>query len=130
MPLLAVLCTLLWGSAFPFVKLGYAAFGIGGDASVYTKLLFAGLRFGFAGVAVLAVGSAAARRPLFFKKSEAGPILLMALVQTVLQYIFFYVGLSNTSGTLGSICLLYTSGWRTPRYGCQRRLRPGRGGAR
>ena len=69
MPLLAVFCTLLWGSAFPFVKLGYAAFGIGGDASVYTKLLFAGLRFGLAGVVVLAVGSIAARRPLGFRKS-------------------------------------------------------------
>ena len=103
MPLLAVFCTLLWGSAFPFVKLGYAAFGIGGDASVYTKLLFAGPRFGLAGVVVLAVGSIAARRPLGFRKSELGPILLVALVQTVLQYIFFYVGLSNTTGTLGSI---------------------------
>ena len=83
--LFAVLCTLLWGSAFPFVKLGYAAFGIGGDASVYTKLLFAGLRFGLAGVVVLAVGSIAARRPLGFRKSELGPILLVALVQRMLN---------------------------------------------
>ena len=29
----ALLCTLLWGSAFPAVKSGYALFGIGDEAA-------------------------------------------------------------------------------------------------
>ncbi|HBI64563.1 MAG TPA: EamA family transporter, partial [Clostridiales bacterium] len=36
----ALFCTLLWGSAFPAVKMGYALFGIGED--VFSKLFFAG----------------------------------------------------------------------------------------
>ena len=44
MPAIAVLCTLLWGSAFPFVKLGYAAFGFTAATGAPAKLLFAGLR--------------------------------------------------------------------------------------
>ena len=32
MTLLALFCILLWSSAIPMTKLGYAAFGIGADA--------------------------------------------------------------------------------------------------
>lgn len=28
---LAIFCTLLWGTAFPFIKVGYAQFGIEGN---------------------------------------------------------------------------------------------------
>ena len=103
MPAIAVLCTLLWGSAFPFVKLGYVAFGFTAATGAPAKLLFAGLRFGFAGLVVLGFGSIQAKRPLLLPRKAVGPILLTALVQTVAQYLFFYIGLSNTSGTLGSI---------------------------
>ena len=47
----ARLCTLLWGSAFPAVKSGFALFGIGDEAAC--KLFFAGWRFMLAGVAGL-----------------------------------------------------------------------------
>lgn len=42
--LLAIFCNVLWGSAFPFIKLGYRLFSIGtGDtASIFC---FAGVRF-------------------------------------------------------------------------------------
>ncbi|MPM48109.1 hypothetical protein SDC9_94831 [bioreactor metagenome] len=103
MPATAVLCTLLWGSAFPFVKLGYAAFGFTAATGAPAKLLFAGLRFGFAGLLVLVLGSLQAKRPLLPARSAVLPVLLTALVQTVAQYVFFYIGLSNTTGTLGSI---------------------------
>ena len=49
----AVFCTLLWGTAFPFIKLGYAAFSVA-DGDVGAAMLFAGLRFSLAGVMVLA----------------------------------------------------------------------------
>ena len=49
----ALICTLLWGSAFPAVKSGYALFGIGDEAAC--KLFFAGWRFMLAGIAVLVI---------------------------------------------------------------------------
>lgn len=49
---LAIFCTLLWGTAFPFIKVGYAQFGIEGN-DIGSKLLFAGARFTLAGIMVL-----------------------------------------------------------------------------
>ena len=42
--LLAIFCNVLWGSAFPFIKLGYRLFSIdsGNTASIFC---FAGVRF-------------------------------------------------------------------------------------
>lgn len=40
--IVAVICNLLWGSAYPGIKIGYELFGI--TDSVSEKLLFAGLR--------------------------------------------------------------------------------------
>ncbi len=103
MTLLALFCILLWSSAIPMTKLGYAAFGIGADASVFTKLLFAGIRFTLAGITVLVLGSAAARKPLTFRRNQWGKVLLFGLMQASVQYLFYYIGLSHSSGTLGSI---------------------------
>ena len=45
---LAVLCNVLWGSAIPFINLGYKLFEIpSGDTQ--TQILFAGVRFFLAG---------------------------------------------------------------------------------
>ena len=50
--ILAILCTILWGSAIPLIKLGYAVFDIAADATA-DKLLFAGIRFLGAGLIIL-----------------------------------------------------------------------------
>ena len=42
--LLATLCCMLWGSAYPSIKAGYALFAIAAD-DLPSKLLFAGYRF-------------------------------------------------------------------------------------
>lgn len=97
----ALLCTLLWGSAFPSVKSGYALFGIGDDAA--SKLFFAGWRFMLAGAAVLAVSAVMNKKLLIPKRSLWKGILLLGLVQTTMQYVFFYIGLSNTTGVKGSV---------------------------
>ena len=50
--LLAILCNVLWGSAFPFIKLGYRLFAI--DAADTASILcFAGVRFMLGSVLVL-----------------------------------------------------------------------------
>jgi len=42
--LMAVVCNVLWGSAFPFIKLGYRLFAID-SADTASILCFAGVRF-------------------------------------------------------------------------------------
>lgn len=97
----ALLCTLLWGSAFPSVKMGYEWFGIGDN--VYSKLFFAGWRFMLAGVAVLAVTTVTNKKLLLPNRSKWKGILLLGFVQTTMQYVFFYIGLSHTTGVKGSV---------------------------
>ena len=98
----AMLCCALWGSAFPCIKIGYRLFEIPSDA-VATQILFAGLRFTLAGVIALLIGSALNRKWLIPKKSSAPKIVKLCMLQTVVQYLFFYVGLAHTSGVRASI---------------------------
>ena len=98
----AMLCCALWGSAFPCIKIGYELFAIPSDA-VATQILFAGLRFTLAGVIALLIGSALNRRWLIPKKGSGVKIVKLCMLQTVAQYLFFYVGLAHTSGVRASI---------------------------
>lgn len=99
---LATLCCLLWGSAYPAIKNGYVLFGIG-KADTAAQLLFAGYRFALAGLFLL-VATAAMRKPLFaLSLRQFGQVALLGLTQTALQYVFFYIGLAHASGVKSSI---------------------------
>lgn len=100
--LLAMLCCLLWGSAFPCIKIGYELFGIESDHTA-SQLLFAGARFTLAGILVVLISSLAQRKPLVPKKTSWGMIGKVSIFQTILQYVFFYVGLAHTTGVKASI---------------------------
>lgn len=100
--LLAIFCTILWGSAFPSVKLGYQLFAIA-SKDTGGQMLFAGYRFTLAGVITLFIATMAQKKIPIPKKEVIGPIAVLGLIQTTLQYIFFYVGMSNTTGVKGSI---------------------------
>ena len=91
MCLLASVSCLLWGSAFPGIKIGYALFHIGAlDAA--TQILFAGCRFFLAGLLVIGIGSLATRRFLLPKDaSEWKHAFVISLFQTILQYVLFYL---------------------------------------
>ena len=98
----AVFCTLLWGTAFPFIKLGYSAFSVeSGD--IGSTLLFAGLRFSLAGILVICFLCAKSSRLALPKKDELLPILLLGTVQTTGQYLFTYCGIGYTTGANTSI---------------------------
>ena len=100
--LLATLCCLLWGSAYPAIKNGYAMFGIAAD-DIPGKLVFAGWRFLFAGW-VLLVLARIMNKPVFrFSARDLGALGLLGVTQTTLQYVFFYIGLAYTTGVKGSI---------------------------
>ncbi len=103
----AILCCLLWGSAFPCVKIGYTLFGIDkntlGGAYVPSIMLFAGLRFMLAGVMVIAFGCILNKKMLLPKKRNIWRIGVLCVFQTVAQYIFFYIGLANTEGVKSAV---------------------------
>ena len=100
--LLAVLCCLLWGSAFPSIKTGYKMFEIGAQDSVL-QILFAGIRFSLAGVLTIIFGSLIQKKVLFPKKTSWKMVCTLSVFQTILQYIFFYIGLAHASGVKSSI---------------------------
>lgn len=100
--LLAMICCLLWGSAFPCIKVGYELFQVD-SADTAAQILFAGCRFTLAGILVILFGSILEGRFLKPTKSAIPKIGQICLLQTVLQYFFFYVGLAHTTGVSGSI---------------------------
>ena len=100
--LTAMVCCFLWGSAFPCVKIGYELFRMDTD-HIPTLLLYAGLRFTLAGVLGVVFGSMVKGKILFPARQGWSCVLIMGMVQTVIQYIFYYIGFANTTGVKGSI---------------------------
>lgn len=100
--LTAGLCCLLWGSAFPAIRKGYELLDIqSGDTP--SILLFAGVRFTLAGALTVAIFSIINRAPLLPSRSAVKKICVLSVFQTVLQYVFFYLGLAFTTGSRGSV---------------------------
>lgn len=102
MILLSLFCCILWASAFPCIKIGYKLFGIE-SADTCSQILFAGCRFSLAGILVLIMGIALNKKFPKPNKASLGKILKLSLMQTVIQYIFFYMSMAYTSGVKGSI---------------------------
>ena len=98
---LAIICCLLWGSAFPCIKIGYQMFNI--PSGAVGSHLFAGIRFTLAGILTILFGSILSKKILVPKKESLFSVFKLSMVQTVLQYVFFYIGLANTSGVKSSI---------------------------
>lgn len=98
----AILCCVLWGSAFPCVKIGYTLFSVD-TAHVPSIILFAGMRFTLAGVMVLLFAGISQKKVPLPKRSNIWRILVLCVFQTVGQYVFFYLGLANTAGVKASV---------------------------
>lgn len=98
----ALIATILWGSAYPCIKLGYVWFDLEAE-DIPAKLVFAGVRFLLAGMMTLLFGSIAKRKFQTPKRENIPGIIALGFVLTMLHYIFFYVGLANTTGVKGAI---------------------------
>jgi len=98
----AILCTLLWGSAYPAIKNGYALLNISPD-DVPSQMVFAGYRFLLAGIFLLLLARATGRPWWGMKEGQLGKVTVLGLTQTTLQYIFFYIGLAFATGVKASI---------------------------
>ena len=100
--LLACLCCLLWGSAVPFINLGYRLFSIP-EGETASQILFAGCRFTLAGLLAVLIASVPRRRFVLPQPGNWGRVARLSLVQTIAQYVFFYIGVAHTTSVKGSI---------------------------
>lgn len=96
--ILAIICVVGWSMAYPLIKVGYGIFEISAD-DLGGKLLFAGIRFLLAGLLVSAFCACRKTKLDLKRKKDVSWLLLLALVNTTLHYMFAYIGLgNNTSG--------------------------------
>ncbi|MGM9929271.1 MAG: DMT family transporter [Bacillus sp. (in: firmicutes)] len=103
MALSAVVATFLWGSAFPVIKLSYQSLNIGPN-DVGEQILFAGYRFFLAAIIIFIFFTLLGRKKeMKFERSSFKMIATLAILMTFLQYVFFYIGLSSSSGIQSSI---------------------------
>ncbi|HKM43778.1 MAG TPA: DMT family transporter [Limnochordia bacterium] len=99
---MAVIACILWGSAFPVLKITYSELQIAAT-DVSARMLLAGARFFLAGVMVFAVQKLILRQPLKVPRTSLVPLLVLGLVQTGLQYYFFYNGVAAVSGIKSAV---------------------------
>ncbi len=98
----ALISCILWGSAYPAIKIGYDMFNIA-ENNISSKIVFAGYRFILAGLMVLIVAFFLKRQIFKLNKKQILSLTLLGLTQTALQYTFFYIGLSYTTGVRSAI---------------------------
>lgn len=102
--LCALISTALWGSAFPCVKLGYRLWHIQAEDAA-SQMIFAGVRFILAGCMTLLAAHCMERDCIQTIKrwKNLQKILFLGVVQTALQYIFYYRALAHVTGVKGAI---------------------------
>ncbi|MCF6465247.1 DMT family transporter [Clostridium sp. Cult2] len=100
--IISLICMALWGSAFPVVKIGYELFEIE-TSDIFGKIYFAGLRFFIASMMVFLIHRIIFKKGIPISKYHVKPIIFLGLLQTSLQYFFFYIGVANTTGIKSAI---------------------------
>jgi len=100
--LMAVLACILWGSAFPVLKVTYAELQIAPD-DISARMLIAGARFLLAGLMVFAAQRFLMGEGVGVPRDRLPSLFLLGLAQTGLQYFFFYNGVAVVSGIKSAI---------------------------
>lgn len=100
--LVSLIVMALWGSLYPFVKLGYKAFNMD-TSKISNILLFVGSRFTLCGIVISIIA--------FFKKDKIegqkgkalGLILLIGLFSIILHYSLLYIGMRSTDSSKSAL---------------------------
>jgi len=100
--LIALFCAVLWGSAFPVLKVSYVELGIAPDDRS-AIIVLAGMRFFLASLIIFTGLIVGIRQSPKVKMAMLPQLFLLGLLQISLQYYFFYNGLAHTSGMKGAI---------------------------
>mgnify|MGYP002511868560 FL=1 len=98
----ALTAAVVWGWAYPLIKMGFEEFAITPDMTG-NKILFAGVRFTFSGLIILALAKAKRRSFAMRRKTDWWFMLLFALLNTTFHYSTFYIGLSFSAGARAAI---------------------------
>ncbi|MDF2594377.1 MAG: protein of unknown function transrane [Clostridia bacterium] len=99
---IAILCSLLWGTPFPVLKIVYREMNIA-SSNLADNITLISLRFILAGI-ILFIFGLGTRTPLFkVNKPQIMLICILGAFNTTLQYFFFNIGLNNTNGIKASI---------------------------
>lgn len=98
----SLIAMLLWGSAIPLIKLTYLHAGILPD-DPGGKIFIAGIRFFMAGLLTYIYFFLFNKEKVERDKINFKFIIILALIQTTLQYSMYYIGLSNTLGSLAAV---------------------------
>lgn len=100
--LLSIFCCILWGSAFPVLKIGFQELNLDSN-DIYSKMIFAGLRFLIAGILVCIFYILTYKDFPKIEKHNISKVFIFGILGTTMQYFFFYNGLANTTGIKGSV---------------------------
>lgn len=98
--LLANICCALWGSAFACIRTGYEWLDIRRTSD---QIVFAGIRFTLAGVQLFAAYLIVNRRICRLPGELFFGVFRLGIMQTFVQYIFYYIGVAHTTGVKGSV---------------------------
>lgn len=113
--ILAIFCAFGWSLAYPLIKIGYQELQIG-PADLGGKTLFAGIRFLFAGMLVQGFCCLKKIKLELKKKNDLWWLILLAVENIALHYMFAYIGLgynpsarSTILDSMGSFFLIILS---------------------
>lgn len=97
-----LMAMLLWGSAIPTIKTTYQELGIG-RADTGGQILIAGIRFFLAGVLGFIYLKLFNKEKIVKEDISYKYIFVLSLTQTFVQYLIYYIALSNTAGVKAAI---------------------------
>lgn len=98
----ALTAAIVWGWAYPLIKMGMVEFGIAPHMTG-SKMLFAGIRFFVSGLIILGLMFRSGKSFRVKSRTNWWYILVFALMNTTLHYAFFYFGLSHSEGSRAAI---------------------------
>lgn len=99
---IAVFCSILWGSAFPVLKVTYQELTLNPN-NHSAMIILAAMRFMLAGIMLLALIWLGFKQSLKVERKFWPALIIMGILQISLQYFFFYNGLAKTTGMKGAI---------------------------
>ncbi|MDA8441384.1 MAG: DMT family transporter [Peptococcaceae bacterium] len=100
--ILAIAASILWGSAFPVLKISFVIMHID-PGNLAAQLVLAGMRFLLASLLLFTLILLSNREVLKWQKGLGWKLTVLGVVQISMQYFFFYYGLNHTSGMKGAI---------------------------
>ena len=99
----AAFCCFLWATAIPTLKISYKLLEIPTD-DLFNRFVLAGIRFLLAGLIIGLYLLFKEKKITILKGSQWKTVIIFGLLNTTLQYMFFYTGIGNT-GAIKSVLI-------------------------